>query len=553
LDAFSFGQRVENWRRPPFSSFTQHNAEGKDTAVTYSTQLCLLLTTLLSAKAPGHDDANPSGAEPLPPLEDHLQPAFQQLLDLVAAFRETAVSPQATLQFEQQLQLHLRELGRQVLQHTYNALEPNDIRVLPKHVRFEGTCYTRLGRKTPQHVWTLFGQVCLRRVGYRSSRNDGEPTLFPLAHSLGLIHGASPALASYAGGLFAGAGMTQSQTRERLRAECGVGWGVKKLRQFLAALDERLRPQRHDSQVKRLVDLLAQAHASKGKYAPVLAVGRDGISLGIRVKKGSEFEMATTATLSVYDRSGKRLGTVYLAYAPQPEQTQMSKELTRLLRGVLTVWQRPLPRLCYVTDAGKSETRYYNRVLAAMRHPVTRQRLKWVRVVDYYHASQRVWTMAECLFGKGRSGSCWAVKMLKWLLLPGGVNRVLHSAVAHRWRLGLRGKKKREFQKAYNYLRRRMKYLRYAQYRSQGMPVGSGVTEAGCKTVYTQRLKLSGMRWGAAPSKNDAMGAQTVLDLRVLLLSEVWDEAFVMMLKTAEVVKILTNEPSSPNSLATVA
>jgi hypothetical protein len=521
--------------------------------VTYSTNLCILLTaTLLSTKVPGPEDANDSGPAPLP-LEDHLQPALQQLLDLAAQFRAAAVSPEATLQFEQQVQLQLREIGREVVQHTYNSLEPHNVPDLPKHVRFEGGCYTRLGRKTPQHVWTLFGQVCLRRVGYRSTYKDGAPTLFPLAHSLGLIHGASPALASYAGRLFGSAGMTQSQIRAHLRAERGVGWGVKKLRQFLAELSEQLKSQRHECQVARLVLLLAQAHASKGKHKPVLAAGRDGICMAIRVKKGRVFEVATTATVSVYDRSGKRLGTVYLAYAPQPEQTQMSKELTRLLRDALAAWQGPLPRLCYVTDAGKSETGYYRRVLAAMRHPVTRQRLKWVRVVDYYHASQRVWTMAESLFGKGRGGSCWAEKMLKWLLLPGGVNRVLHSATAHRWRLGLRGKKKTDFEKAYNYLSKRMKYLRYAVYKSQGMPVGSGVTEAACKTVYTQRLKLSGMRWGPAPSRKDGAGAQTVLDLRVLLLSEVWDDVFLMTLKAAKVVKILTNEPASSNSPATAA
>ena len=54
--------------------------------------------------------------------------------------------------------------------------------------------------------------------------------------------------------------------------------------------------------------------------------------------------------------------------------------------------------------------------------------------------------------------------------------------------------------------------------------MGSGVTEAGCKTVYTQRLKLSGMRWQKA-------GAQTILNLRVLLLSGVWDAAYERALK----------------------
>jgi hypothetical protein len=521
--------------------------------MTYSTKLCLLLTTsLLSSKVPGPDDDTGSGAASLP-LQDHLQPAFQEILDLVAEFRQAAVSPQTTLQFEQQLKLRLREMGRQVVEHTYNAVEPDDVQALPKHVHFEGGCYTRLNRKTPQHVWTLFGQIRLLRVGYRSTSKDGDPILFPLTHSLGLIHGASPALASHAGRLFASPGMTQSQIRERLRADCGVGWGVKKLRQFLAALAERLTPQRHESQVKRLLELLTLAQASKGPYKPVLSVGRDGINLGIRIKKGSLFEVATTATVSVYDRKGKRLGTVYLAYAPQAEQTRMSKALTRLLRGVLAAWRGPLPRLCYVTDAGQSETSYYKKVLAVMRHPRTRERLKWARVVDYYHASERVWTMAECLFGAGPRSASWAVKMLKWLLLPGGVNRVLHSAAAHRWRLGLRGKKKTAFVKAYRYLRKRMKYLRYAQFRGQGMPIGSGVTEAACKTVYTQRLKLSGMSWKPLGSTKDDVGAQTVLDLRVLLLSEIWDQTFEMTLKVAKEIEMPTNEPSSPESPANAA
>ena len=53
--------------------------------------------------------------------------------------------------------------------------------------------------------------------------------------------------------------------------------------------------------------------------------------------------------------------------------------------------------------------------------------------------------------------------------------------------------------------------------------MGSGVTEAGCKTVYAQRLKLSGMSWGKA-------GAQVILDLRVVVLSGVWDEAYAQVL-----------------------
>ena len=87
---------------------------------------------------------------------------------------------------------------------------------------------------------------------------------------------------------------------------------------------------------------------------------------------------------------------------------------------------------------------------------------------------------------------------------------------ALRCRHGMNREDGAAFRKAYNYLRGRSKFMRYAAYERVGIPRGSGVTEAACKTIYTQRRKLSGMCWGK-------VGAQTVLDLRVLLLSEVFD------------------------------
>jgi hypothetical protein len=166
-----------------------------------------------------------------------------------------------------------------------------------------------------------------------------------------------------------------------------------------------------------------------------------------------------------------------------------------------------------------------------MRHPRTEEKLAWIRVVDYYHASERVWALAELLFGKGRASTAWARKMLRLLKKPSGVNRVLHSAAALRDRRQLCGQQRADFRKAYRYLRDRMTYMRYAEYRRWGVPLGSGVTEAACKTVYTERLKLSGMRW-------KKLGAQTILNLRVLLLSGVWDQAYTRVLKESVEAKV---------------
>jgi len=486
----------------------------------YSMHLLLVLATLPWTKS---GQAAGQGQPVEEDWREVVEPSVERMRQLVEEFRRQRVTPTAAYQFEQQLQEELRELGRSVVQETYNQLEPK-VDALPKHVWFEASEHTRLNAKTPQNAWTLFGQIRLWRIGYRPTTKTGDATLFPLALSLGLVGGATPALAERAARLLSATGMSQGQTLKRLREDHGVAWGVKKLRQVTAAVSQAMAPERHDVQVQRLLELLGQASASTGKHKPVLSVGRDGITLGVRVQGGSVYEVATTGTVTVLDRRGRRLGTVYLAYTPQFGQKTMSTELTRLLRDLLGRWEGPLPRLCYVTDAGDNETTYYDKVLRRMTHPRTGEKLEWIRVVDYYHASERVWTMAELLFGKGRQATAWARKMQKWLLKPGGVNRVLHSAAALRDLYRVRGQKRQDFQRAYRYLRDRMKYMRYADYRAMGVPRGSGVTEAACKTVYTQRLKLSGMRWKQG-------GAQTILNLRVLQLSGVWNAAYERVLQ----------------------
>jgi hypothetical protein len=485
----------------------------------YSRYLLLAVATLPDAATDRGGETDPDA----PALDDVLANALQVLRPLVEDFRRQPVSPPATHAFEQRLQEALRGVGRTVTQWTYNHLEPADAQALPAPVRFEAGPYTRLNAKTPQNAWTLFGPLRLWRVGYRPSDKSGDPTIFPLALGLGLVQGASPALAGRVGQLVAEAGMTQQRALARLRQEYGVGWGVKKLRQLTAAVSAAVAEQRQEAQVEQLLSWLGEASAGTGPHKPVLSSGRDGINLGVRVRGGRLFEVATTGTVSVLDRRGRRLGTVYLAHTPESGQGTMSRALTGLLTAVLARWHGPLPRLCYVTDAGDNETAYYEQVLRRLKHPRTGEKVAWIRVVDYYHASERLWVRGELLLGKGQRSAAWVRKMRRWLLKPGGANGVLHSAAALREQYELRGKKRAELQRAYVYLRERMAYLRYADYRRWGIPLGSGVTEAGCKTVYTQRLKLSGMSWGKA-------GAQTILDLRVVVLSGVWDEAYARVL-----------------------
>ena len=75
------------------------------------------------------------------------------------------------------------------------------------------------------------------------------------------------------------------------------------------------------------------------------------------------------------------------------------------------------------------------------------------------------------------------------------------------------------YSEAYEYLRKHSGEMKYSVYKRDGLPIGSGVTEAGCKVVFTQRFKESGMKWGI-------VGGEVILRLRVAVLSGVWETVY---------------------------
>lgn len=60
---------------------------------------------------------------------------------------------------------------------------------------------------------------------------------------------------------------------------------------------------------------------------------------------------------------------------------------------------------------------------------------------------------------------------------------------------------------------------------ARDLPIGSGIIEAACKTLVTQRMKRSGMRWRHE-------GGQAILTLRSLIQSERFDTAWALVSQT---------------------
>jgi hypothetical protein len=147
--------------------------------------------------------------------------------------------------------------------------------------------------------------------------------------------------------------------------------------------------------------------------------------------------------------------------------------------------------------------------LAAQHFPQATQ------IVDLFHAREHVHELAN-LAARLLAGhrDDWLAERLAELD-AGDIGALLAAGRSLKFTGSLAG----ERDKALHYFQANATRMRYAWYRSLGLFVGSGVVEAGCKSVIGQRLKLSGMRW-------TEQGATGILTLRCLEASNRWDETW---------------------------
>jgi hypothetical protein len=347
---------------------------------------------------------------------------------------------------------------------------------------------------------------------------------------------ATPALAERVGRW--SADHEQKAVLALLSAEHGVSWSVASLRKVAEAVRNGVAEPGETARAQRLVELLGEADRSPGPHRPTLASGRDGVMVPIR---DQGFQEAATGTVSVHDRRGKRLGTVYLGRMPEPGQHRLTKQMAAVLTTVLTTWHalgRACPRLVYLSDGGHHPQQFFHLVLARLADPWRPGRwLPWRWTLDFFHACTYLWAVAQALFGESPAAWAWYRRMRHWLRdRDGGVANILRSASQHQNRRRLAGQRREAFGTAYRYLRRHAPWMNYAAGKRLRLPIGSGVTEAACKTVFAARLKRSGMMWGTE-------GGQIIVDLRVLVLSQVWDLAYAGYLKAQPLPEPASYQP----------
>lgn len=135
-----------------------------------------------------------------------------------------------------------------------------------------------------------------------------------------------------------------------------------------------------------------------------------------------------------------------------------------------------------------------------------------IEVLDWWHAVQRLWDIALGTYTPANA-TPWVQQAKGWLARS--QLRYLFRQVRQLYPSDT--PMPEPVQQAIAYLFRHRHRMDYAAFRQQGFPIGSGTIESACKTVVQARMKQAGMRW----SRN---GAQSMIALRCLLLSERWHE-----------------------------
>ena len=134
-----------------------------------------------------------------------------------------------------------------------------------------------------------------------------------------------------------------------------------------------------------------------------------------------------------------------------------------------------------------------------------------VQIVDWFHASERIWALGRALFGDGTPATAtWVAQQLDRLAQGAA------ASLAREWQaLPCRGEAVAVRDEQVTYFTNQAPRMAYARYRAAGWDIGSGMVESACKHLIGAREKGPGMRWSDA-------GAQAVAAVRVLLFNNQW-------------------------------
>jgi hypothetical protein len=297
--------------------------------------------------------------------------------------------------------------------------------------------------------------------------------------------------------------------REQMKVLAGLEITAKSVERTAEAMGADI-AQREQATIQKALQLDLPVIA--GQPIPVMYVQVDGTGVPV-VKKETVGRQGKTPGQPAHTREAK-LGCVFTQTTWDSEGYALRDADSTTYTGAIETaaafgrriyaeaWKRGWGRAAHKVALGDGADWIWN--LVAEHFPGA------IQIVDLYHARQHLWDVGRTLHPND------SVKQKAWMKLH--QKRLLDRGKIEKLVRRLRALKSRnpevtqKIRTEADYFEKNAERMRYPQFRRQHLFVGSGVIEAGCKTVIGSRLKRSGMFW-------TVRGANAILALRCCYLN----------------------------------
>lgn len=404
-------------------------------------------------------------------------------------------------------------------------------------VEIAGIVHRRVLR-AEQTYMTAAGPVTVERWLYRDREDDTARSISPMERRLGIIGDFWTENAAHQA-LWVVTQMTPQKAAEAFERLGHMAPSKSSLDRLPKLVSERWEADREAHEAALRDGLVVPAETAAvavsldGVLAPIdggnrpVDVRNAAATEGWQSQGPAGYREVGCATISFCDSKGELLGAIRMARAPEPGKRTLKASLAAELCAVLR--QRPDLKLVKVADGVTDNWTFLSDELPSGEE-----------ALDFFHASEHLHAAVAAAYGDGTQETRHRFEQLRDTLRDeaGGVKRVIRALDYLRKRFPRRD----AIRQCAAYFRRHRKRMDYAGLHQRGLPIGSGMVEAACKTLVAQRLKLSGMRWGR--------GAQAILTARGWDQSERFDEAWALLAAHYQVeVHVLANViPARPPS-----
>ena len=436
-----------------------------------------------------------NNASPLPDDSLSMSPSIEKLQNYVKVFQEKKQKPDFA-DVEAQLHNMVMNIEKEALE---SCLSEYDVDV--PSISVDGEIYNKVVRCETDYQSSA-GILRVTRSLYRLK--GGLPTICPLEMKAGVVEGRwTPRAARQ--GIWAVAHMTPQESEDlfkeignmepskssldRLPKKIGALWEASFIEhQAMIRLDEEIP-----------AEAVTVAICLDGVMVPMSKV--DSVTDEV---SEAQYKEASCGTISLYDKDGERLSTVQIGRMPEHKKATLKLQLKLELEGLLS--KRPDLNIVKLADGAKDNWGFLENDILSGRS-----------LLDFWHMSEYMKEAFDAAYPNDTGKSFGQFEKYKAILKndKAGTDKFIRCLR----NLHKTHPKNSTIKRTLTYIRNNKHRMHYAVALELNLPIGSGVVEASCKTLVTQRLKRSGMRW-------QMHGGQAILSFRSLIKSNRFDKAW---------------------------